>query len=299
MEMDIGLILAAVSLLGLGLYPVFLKKAIDLLGEYTCMLFAQLVLAIAAIITAVFTIRLSMPSDLVIIVLLFAALINAFTLYIYYKAINSGQVSLVVAIASIGGIITVALSYLLFGEAVYPINFLGLLLIIIGVFLAAMDHPKLPKKFDEHALFEFFSSKVWNPSAGLALLAAVATAFVALLMKYAASGIGPHKSMIYMHTATLLFISLAFLAKPAKELVSWPKRPELKWLIPAALLLAAGIIGTYFAISSAKPSTVSTITSAAPLITLIAAVIIIKERFRFRQYLGLLMIIGGIVCLTL
>jgi uncharacterized membrane protein len=299
MTQELGLFFAALSLVGLGLYPVFLKKVVERLGEYTCMLFNQLVLALAIAVAAVFTIRLTLPSDFVIVTVIFAALINAFTLYIYYNAINAGQVSLVAALAATSGVLVVFLSYMLFGESVYPHHFLGVLLVLVGVALAAIEHFLIPKKLDEHALFELFSSKVWYPAAGLAILASLCTVFSAMMMKYSAGGIGPHKSMVYVQIITLAFLLFAFLAKPAKELVTWPGKGEWKWLLPCGLLLSAGIIGGYFAITQIETQNAAMIAAFAPLLAVIMSAILLKERLKARQYIGLLMAVAGIVLLAM
>jgi drug/metabolite transporter (DMT)-like permease len=293
-----GILLAVLSLIGIGLYPIFIKKVIGRLEEYTCMLFNQLLLAVALAITAVFTLRITMPSDLVIVLLIFAAIINTFAIYLYYKAINAGHTSIVVPIAATSGIATIFINYMLFAEPVYPLNFLGIAMVILGIFLAAIDKFERPKKWDEHALHAFFSSKVWQPAAGLAILAALCGVFTSTLIKYSALSIGLHKSLVYVQVLTLLFLLFAFLAKPVRELITIPKIDEWQWILLSGAAFVMGAVCFYFAVTKIMVSRANTVTSFAPLAAVMMSAIVLKERLKVRQYIGLAILMAGTVLLT-
>ncbi|MBN1544529.1 DMT family transporter [Candidatus Woesearchaeota archaeon] len=296
---EIWILLAAVALIGWGIYPVLLKKVVRELGEYTCLVFNYLVLVVFLALTAVFTIRLTMPTDYVTAAVIVGAIVGAVAIYLYYKAINTGNVSIVVVIAATNVIWTVLLSYFLFNEKLSVSKYIAIAAIFAGAVLIAMEKIALPKKFDEKHIFNFLKSDIWSKGAALALLVSFCWAFYNLIMKYNVKSIGPHKAMIYMETLLFLFLLLAFLTKPAKELVTIPKKEHLKWLLPSALLFTAGALGMYFAMKYSPLSVVAPVVSAAPVVSVIGAAAILKERVRIHQYTGIVMAVAGIFVLSI
>ncbi|MBU2561935.1 MAG: DMT family transporter [Nanoarchaeota archaeon] len=296
---EIGIVLAVVALLGLGIYPVLLKKVVNELGEYTCLVFNYLVLIIFLAITAVLTIRFKLPTDYVTAAIIVGAIVGAVAIYIYYKALNTGNVSVVVVLAATNVIWTVLLSYFLFDEKLPVTKYLAIAAIFIGAVLIAMEKIGLPKKFDEKHVLHFLKSDIWSKGAALALLVSFCWAFYNLVMKYNVQSIGPHKAMVYMESLVFFFLMLAFLTKPAKELVTMPKKEHLKWLLPSALLFTAGVLGMYFAMKYSPLSMVAPIISAGPAVAVIGAAILLKERVRIHQYLGIALAVAGIVFLSI
>ena len=296
---EIGIFLAVVALIGWGAYPVLMKKVIDKLGEYTCLLFNSVVIVVFLIITSVFTIKIQMPSDFVIAAIVIGSIMGVIALYLYYKAIRLGNVSVVTVIVSMYAIWTVIVSYFLFNERLLVQQYIAIGVIIIGSIIVAMEKLSLPERFNEKHFKQFMKSDVWSEGAGLALVVSFCWTVYNLAVKYSVKSIGPHKTMVYMVTLGLFFILLAFLARPVKELVTMPDKKQLKWLGPSALLYSIGAVSFFFALKYSPLSIVTPITSAAPAVTVVMAVAILGDRLKAHQYVGILMAVAGIVVLSL
>jgi drug/metabolite transporter (DMT)-like permease len=238
MAVEIGILLAVLALLGWGAYPALLKKIVDSLGAYTCLLFHHIVLVLFIGLTAVFTLRLRMPSDFVVAAIIIGAIVGTVAVYLYYKAINEGHVSVIVVIAAMHIIWTVIASYFLFSERLTLQKYLSIAVIFVGALLVAMEKPGLPRKFTQRHFVRFLKSGIWSRGAGLALLVSFCWAFFNLASKYSVNSIGPHATLVYVEVLVLVFILFAFLTKPAKELVTVPKKRHWKWLVSSALLFS-------------------------------------------------------------
>lgn len=299
MTSELGILLAVIALLGWGAYPAMMKKVIDSLGAYTCLLFNHLVLVIVIGITAVFTIRLKLPSDFTVAAILIGSIVGAAAIYLYYVAIMEGQVSVITVLASLQTVWTVIVLYFVFSEPLTPAKYVSIAVIFAGAVLASLEKPGLPAKLDWKHTSKFLKSGIWSRGAGLALLVSFCWAFYNLASNYSVKEIGSHATLVYMEALILLFILFAFLAKPARELVTFPKAKHMKWLGPSAALFSIGAICFYFAMKYAELSVVVPIIQGAPAVTAVAAAAFVRERMRVHQYAGIVIAVVGIVFLSL
>jgi drug/metabolite transporter (DMT)-like permease len=296
---EIGIFLALLALIGWGSYPVFMKRVIDRLGEYTCMLFNHGVLVVLLLLTAVFTIRFRIPSDFVMSAIIIGSIVGAVAVYLYYKAINIGKVSVVTVITALKVLWVVAVSYFLFDERLVLDKYIAIGVILLGTIMAALQRPGLPKKFTQEYFIPFLKSDIWSKGAGLAVVVSFCWALFYLAAKYSVSSIGAHRTTVYMESLVLLFILFAFLARPAKKLVVIPNKKQLKWIGLSAILFSIGAVCFYFAMKYIPVSLVTPIVSAAPAVTAVAALVILKERLKVHQYIGIVLAVAGIVVLSL
>ncbi|MFP4087058.1 MAG: DMT family transporter [Desulfobacteraceae bacterium] len=72
----------------------------------------------------------------------------------------------------------------------------------------------------------------------------------------------------------------------------------LLWSAPAGLLIAIGILSMYSALNCGRVVVVSPIIAAFPLFTLGISLLFRQERFRLRILLGVVLVIGGIVWIS-
>jgi drug/metabolite transporter (DMT)-like permease len=296
---EIGIILAALSLLCLGSFPIYLKKIVAKTGEYGCALLSNGVLCVLLAIVAVFTTRLKMPSDFVTAAIILGGLVGSFAFYIFYKALNSGHASVVVATASTYILWSAIISYFLFNTQTGFFQFLGLALGLIGLILVAMQKMALPKEFDEEHIFSYIKSDMWAKGAGLAILASLCFTIVKVTGRYGSDGIGPHRTLLYLSVLVVFFLLFAFLGRSAKSLVVMPGAGHRKPLWIGVSLFAAAAILFYFAIIYKPASFSASIISAAPLVTAIASAIMLKEKLMKRQYVGIVLLTLGLILITI
>jgi drug/metabolite transporter (DMT)-like permease len=295
----IGLVLAIVALLGWGGYAVFVKKVVDKLGEYTCLLFNHVVLVVLLGITAVFTIRLRMPTDFTTVAIIIGSIFAAIAAYLYYKSVSQGNVGVVTTLSSLYVLWTAIVSYFLFHEELNMDKYVAIGLIMVGAILAAIQHFRFPKQFDEKHITEFLQGDVFSKGAGLALIVSVFWAIYNLATKYSVIELGPHRTSVYFYALILIFILFAFLGRSTKEIITRPQGEQWKWLSISAALFSVGAVAFYFALVYLPLSTLTPIVSAAPAVTVIGAAVLLGERLRVHQYVGAVLAVAGIVMLVI
>ncbi len=300
MAYEIGMVLAVLALLAWGSYPVFMKKVVGRLGEYTCLLFNHGLLVLMLLLTAIFTIKFKMPSDFVTAAVILGGIVGAAAIYLYYKAINMGSVSVATVLAVTLQIIwTVIVSFFLFSEKLSLVKYIAIAVIIVGAILAALERLSLPEKFDQKHVMKFLKSDIWSKGTLLALVVSFCWAFYNIASKYSVDSIGPHKTIVYMETLVLLFILFAFLVKSSKELVVVPKKDELKWILISAVLFGVGALGFYFSMAQINLSIIAPVVAATPAVTALLAAVLLKEKLRIHQYIGIVLAVAGVVVLSL
>jgi drug/metabolite transporter (DMT)-like permease len=299
MAAKIGILLAVLALLGAGTYPVFLKKVVGKLGEYTCLLFNYLVLAVVLAVVAVFTIKLKMPTDFATVAVIVGSIVGIVAAYLFYKAVNAANVTVVAAIAAMTSAWVTIVSYFLFGEKITLYAYISMALILIGAFLLAFERPSLPQKYDKKHVMKFLRSDIWAEGAGMAFVASLCFAFFKLAARFGEKSVGLHTAIVYMNVLMAAFILLAFLTKPAKQLIAVPEKEEWKWLGLSAFFFAGGIVSAYFAVKYAALSRVNPIIAAAPAVTAVSATAFLGERIKVHQYAGVVILVVGLVFLAL
>jgi drug/metabolite transporter (DMT)-like permease len=225
--------------------------------------------------------------------------VGAVAVYLYYKALNQGNVGIVTILSALYVLWTAIASYFLFHDELNRDKYVAIALIMVGAILAAIQRFRLPKQFDEKHVMEFLQSDVFSKGAGLALLVSVFWAIYNVATKYTTIELGPHRTAVYFEALVLFFILFAFLGRSAKDLITWPRGEQWKWLSLSALLFTLGAIGFYFALVYLPLSMLTPIVSAAPAVAVIGAAVLLKERLRAHQYIGAVMAVAGIVMMAM
>jgi drug/metabolite transporter (DMT)-like permease len=240
-----------------------------------------------------------MPGDTAVAALAMGGILGAAGAYLYYRAVKIGHVSVVTVVAASQIIWVVIMSFFLFDEKLSALQYISIFVIFIGIALAVMEKLALPAGLDEKSLAKYLKSGVLTKGAGLALVVSFCWAFLNVCTKYGVQSVGSHMTMVYVNVLMLVLILLAFLARPAKELVTIPKLKEFKWLGPAGLIFAVGHICFYFGLKYVPLSVIVPITSSSAALTAVAAAAFVKERVRVHQYAGIVLAVVGIVFLSL
>jgi len=79
----------------------------------------------------------------------------------------------------------------------------------------------------------------------------------------------------------------------------WPGKSVMPFLALLALTTSLGTLGFAFGVTMAPVSVIATLGFASPLVTTLYGMIVYKERLGMMQYLGSLMIVGGVVGISL
>lgn len=210
---------------------------------------------------------------------------GAVGMVLFYRALATGTMGVVAPISGLSGIVPLVAG-LIAGERFTPVAALGAGAIGVGVLLASGP--------------ELHAEAGWRP---LALAIAAAVLFgITLLAIARGSQYSAVMTMTGMRIAQMsVFGPLAFLLY--RRLRRGPTPPAIRPVLP--LIVAVGLLDvganlTYGMSADVGPLVVvAVLGSLYPVVTAILAALVLHERLRGIQYLGVAAAIGGLMCLTL
>lgn len=217
-------------------------------------------------------------------VTLFDLLLTILTLttYILYSyVISMGELSLTGTIISSYPLSTMFFSVALLGERLTVTQFIFTLLIILGVVLIGF-----PEKLKGLKVEGWF---------GLAIITALLIGFGDFLAKIVIGRIGVANYFLIYGVSYLpgLAISLV-LDKKGRKLPKIPFKDWVSALIGASMVTGAGIF-FFVALSKGPASLVAPVASSYTALTVILALIFLKEKLRKIQTFGILLVVLGII----
>lgn len=197
----------------------------------------------------------------------------------FYTALATGQMGIVAPISSLSAVVPVTIG-LVQGERPSTMQLAGIVVALIGVILAS--GPELNGKVDPRPVF-------------LALFAAVTFGFCVYFMAKGAR-INPTMTVTAMRAVQVLLVLVLFLA--IRNLGGLVKRDIPMLATIGASDAGANVLYT-FAASLGLLSVVSVLGSLYPIVTVLLAWWIHKERLMRVQYIGIAITFSGVALLAL
>ena len=243
------------------------------LGTLRVLFWAQ-VGGVAALVP-VLAARAEAPNGWGVLYAMIAAVGGIAGLYAFYRGMQLGTMSVVAPIAGISAIVPVTVG-ILSGDHPSPAQLGGIACAIVGVGFASIEHQD--------------GSRRVATGVGLALLAALGFGLYFPLMHTAGKVDFWWASLIFRSTALLLVAAAAAAARPQLRL--GPRN----LVIAAAVGVGDTIGNVLFAASSAHGlvSLTSVLASLYPIVTVMLAAIVIKERIAGIQRLGVVLTLLGV-----
>ena len=231
------------------------------------------------VIAAIVAIRGRGPADSAALLAIPAAISGTLGLYAYYRGIAVGAVSIVAPIAGISAIVPVIFG-IATGDRPSIWQFLGMSAALAGVFLASREPGRGGSKF--------------AAGVGLALLAAVGFGGYFPPMHAAGNADFWWASLIFrMTSASVIFAAVAI------------RRPTLRVEpIQFSLLALIGVgdmVGNLFfaaASTSGLVSITSVLASLYPIVTVVLARLVLKERVARSQEAGIALTLAGVALIS-
>lgn len=287
MALTEGLLLALVTMFSWGIADFIIIGPVKKIGKIPTLLVSGVggvvALATYALLfqeTLVFTAHASLLS-------LASGFLDLFGLYMFYRSMEKGKLSLVAPIANSWSVIAIAVGFVLFFQIPTTMQLIGAAVVITGLMLASVRINKITT----------------NPGDGVAT--GVPEAFVALVswgishsvIKIPANEIGWLSASAVFLVAQLILISFVFVERKISVADTMSKSFASAFL--AGLLLALGNISYINGVSSTHFSIVAPVASSAPVITVMLAFMLMKERLTKFQYAGVASVIAGIIIMAL
>jgi len=177
-------------------------------------------------------------------------------------------------------------SILFLHEPAENINYLGLLVIVIGIYLVVTEHiTKLPR-LDRNLLI-------------IAALVPIDVAYALVVKTYLGSTepIGLAVS-IYLMSAVLIAIITVLWRKKMNITLSGVK-PQLRPVLASSLFAATSAAFFYTALAQADASKVYPMAGISCVVVFLLASFFLKEKFRWHRLIGTIIVIAGIYLISL
>lgn len=209
--------------------------------------------------------------------------IGAIALYTFVTAISRGAVSIAVAIAHTNVIFTTILVAIFLDELLSLFHYLAISCIVAGIFLITVDWRTL--------------RLIRIKGIGYALATAIGWGIIFAVLKPITQDIGPVAAAFYTDilVVSLLVLAFLFLRKRMPKLT----RKESFLMVGSGLssALAATLTAASFYLGFVSVS--MGIIVAAPVVTLLLAYLLLKERIKGLQVAGIFVITAGLVALSI
>jgi drug/metabolite transporter (DMT)-like permease len=247
------------------------------LGALRVLFWAQ-VGGLAAIALAV-AVRGEGPHGWLVLLAMPAALAGTLGLWAYYRGIAAGAISVVAPIAGASAVIPVVYG-IATGDSPSALQLVGVACAIVGVVLASLEHQEGARRV--------------AAGAGLALLAAIGFGFYFPPMHAAGKADFWWASLLFRATALLVIAAAVGAQRPNLRL-----RPR-----DLAIVVAVGVGDTLgnalFAASSGHGliSLTSVLASLYPIITVLLAAAVLRERTAPVQRAGIALTLAGVILIA-
>ncbi len=209
----------------------------------------------------------------------------------YFRALQKGPASQVVAVDKSSTVITIVLSFILLHETVSSYSVIGTILIAAGTFLMLDPNPFAAKQKSRN-----FDSSSWLfAAAGSALFASLSAIFGKIGIDQIDSNLGTAiRTMVVLVMAWLM----VFIQKKQKWISQIPKK-ELGFILASGLATGASWLCFFKALHMGPASAVVPIDKLSILVTILFSVLVLHEKLSAKSWTGLLILIAGTLLMLL
>jgi drug/metabolite transporter (DMT)-like permease len=206
----------------------------------------------------------------------------------FYRGFEVGKVSLVAAIASSWSVILVFAGIFLFGERLTAMQLVAIGLVILGSVSVSADVKELFKT----SKFIFT-----DPGVPYALIAMLSWGFGWIFFNQAIKQVGWLGPNIIIAVAGTFYLVVYGLIKREKLMLE-RKFSIHKLAMFVGLASTIAYVGYSFGIERYLTSIVAPVAAANPLVTVVLAWVLLREKLEFSQKVGIFSIISGVVLLS-
>jgi transporter family protein len=280
----LSILLGIGGMFGWGMYDflggVFAKQ----IGPFKSFFWSQLAGLISVLLLAfVFTIRLNIPV-LVIILLPIAAILHSAGYLFFFKGFEIGNVPIVATTMNLWAVFTMLFAFIFMGQRLSVIQTLGVFTIIAGVTLASLNWSDIRNKrfqlssgVKEAVLGAFFFGVFWNVSEIIS--EKIGWLLTTLLVKF----------------GIILFL-LIFSVLVKREIGLTKTTTKTKTMIVLMGMIEAGAVALVnYGLTIGDAILITPIASALSIVTILLAIIFLKDKITKLQGFGVITAIVGII----
>ena len=280
----ISLLSGLAGMFGWGIYDFFAGVYSKKIGPYKTFFWSQLAgLFFVLLLISVFTITLNMPV-LIIILLPIAALFYSAGYLFFMKGFEIGNISIVAAIMNLWAVFTMLIAFIFMGQRLSILQTIGVFMIISGASLASLNWGEIKNKsfqlsagVKETVVGAFFFGVFWNIS------------------EVISEKIGWLLTTLFVKIGIILFLLLlSFIIK--RELYLTKATTKTKLMVVCMGIIEAGAVAIVnFGLTIGDAILITPIASALSVVTIMMAIVFLKDKVTKLQGLGIITAISGII----
>jgi transporter family protein len=280
----ISILSGIAGMFGWGIYDFLGGVYAKQIGPFKSFFWSQLAgLIFALLLIFTFTINFNVPI-LVIILLPIAAIVYSAGYLFFFKGFEIGNVSIVAATMNLWAVFTMLFAFIFMGQRLSALQCLGVFMIISGVTLASLNWSdiknqsfQLSSGVKETVSGAFFFGVFWNIS------------------EVISEKIGWLLTTLFVKFGIILFLLLfSFLIK--RELDLTKATTKTKCMVVLMGVIEAGAVAIVnYGLTIGDAILITPIASALSIVTIILAIIFLKDNVTKLQGLGIITAITGIV----
>ena len=228
-----------------------------------------------------------------------AGLINVVASLSLYHSFEVGVMSIVAPVSSCYPALTVTLA-LASGERIHALRAAGLAITFFGVILAATSFAPVKSEAPPGAGSDGTQTSGAHLSKGVvrAILAAVGFGFLFWFLGFhVVPLVGSAVSVWVMRLTALVSLSIA--ALPLRQSIRMPRGGVWWLLVAVGLMDTSAFVANNAGLRIGPVSVVSVLASLYGAVTVLLSWIFLRERLERSQWLGIVLIFSGIVCVSI
>ena len=271
-------------MLGWGVYDFYAGVYAKKIGAYKTLFWSQLAGGLSIILLAtLFLSTMTVPIGVIILLPIAAFLYTAGYLF-FMKGFEVGNISIVAAIMNLWAVFTMLFAFIFMGQRLTTFQFVGVLLIITGAVVASLNWQDIKNQtfalsagVKEAVIGAFFFGTFWNVS------------------ELISEQIGWLSATLYIKIGIVLFLLLfSFIVKQQVMMRDVPRKTNVM-IILMGIIEAVAIAMVNYGLTIGDAILITPIASALSVVTIVLAIIFLKEKIHKIQLFGVLTVVIGIV----
>lgn len=296
-----GIIFGLTAAIFWGTSDFIARYATRMIGTYRMLLYMQLfgVLGLSAyLLWSGELVRLVTHGGLGIVAwAILAGALNMLSSLALFRSFEIGILSVVSPIASSYAAITIALAFLS-GEVVSQLHLLGLLVVLVGVVLAATSFPSVERARKIAQVDREKRGLRLPGGVGMALLAALGYGITFwVLGEHVVPVLGGVTPVWVIRVVTVCLLPL--MALPLRQTVTLPRGRVWWYLAMIGILDTAAFVADTVGLGFGQIAVVSVLASLFSVVTVILAWIFMRDKLQWSQWLGIGIIFIGIILVNI
>ncbi len=286
--MDPGIVFALLSLIAWGTSDFLIGYASKKIDEITTLLYGK-VAGLLVVLSFAFGLEVPLvaPSDFNGYVFLFsAALTTTVAWFLFAQAFKKGLISILSPIGNAWGIVTIALGVMFLGQSINEKILLGMVLVLGGMIVTSINFKEIGKHARTSALFfngvpqTIVAMFLWGIFFVFVDLSVHATSWISFV--------------VFSELISIVLILIYGIGKKIESIKNVPLRV---FGFGVANALGSSFYG--LALLTLPTTVAAPIVSALPLVAVMLAHFVLKEKLAKIQYLGIIAVVCGIIILSL